>query len=315
MVDGWQNNEALNDEDRMTALLAEAEALALYVSRHGNVLTQDQSSLHAGLLEAIGNFRAEQSAGNWAALHGAYRQVTAITYQANQVNGRTILNTQEKVGVLSSFFFFRSARYRPIVIGFLLFIGAMGLELLANWATGINSDSQLNSPLKRLLYAVDLSLMTFLLPAVWGGIGACVFLMKRLSDKLFDQAYESSKVKGDMTRIFLGAMLGVVVVVLFFPEAADVETLGNFTFGPASAAFIAGLSVKPVYAAFEAQSEKLTAYFTRKSEQQGPDQTTSTTRQPAPSSSGGSGTNDSAAQTASPKLDSKDKAAASASSG
>ena len=90
------------------------------------------------------------------------------------------------------------------------------------------------------------ALYEFVAPAIWGGIGACVFLMKRLSDKLFEMAYEESRLRGDVTRIVLGAMLGVVVVVLFFPDFGEQIQLGDAGIAPVTAAFVAGLGVKPV---------------------------------------------------------------------
>lgn len=102
---------------------------------------------------------------------------------------------------------------------------------------------------------------TFLVPAVWGGIGACVFLLKRLSDKLFELAYEKSRQCGAVTRIILGAMLGVIVVVVFYPDFDEEIRLGQINLGHRSAAFIAGLGVKPVYAAFETLTEELARRF------------------------------------------------------
>ena len=81
--------------------------------------------------------------------------------------------------------------------------------------------------------------------------------MKRLSDKLFDMAYEEARLRGDVTRIFLGAMFGVVIVVLVFPSFGEQIQLGEVNLMPATAAFVAGLGVKPVYAGFEAMSEGL----------------------------------------------------------
>ena len=67
--------------------------------------------------------------------------------------------------------------------------------------------------------------------------------------------------RGDLTRVFLGAMLGVVVVVLFFPSFGEEALLGESGWAPGMAAFIAGLGVKPVYAAFESLSEELARRF------------------------------------------------------
>ena len=70
-------------------------------------------------------------------------------------------------------------------------------------------------------------------------------------------SFEEARLKGDGTRVFLGAMLGVIVVVLFFPDFGAEIQVGEVSFGPATAAFLAGLGVKPVYGAFEALSEAL----------------------------------------------------------
>ena len=81
--------------------------------------------------------------------------------------------------------------------------------------------------------------------------------MKRLSDKLFEMAYEEARLRGDVTRIFLGAMFGVVVVCCDVSRLRGEVLVGEINLMPATAAFIAGLGVKPVYAGFEALSEGL----------------------------------------------------------
>ena len=75
--------------------------------------------------------------------------------------------------------------------------------------------------------------------------------MKLLSDKLSAFTYEEARLRGDGTRIFLGAILGVVVVMLFFPTFSEQMTMGELTFGPVATAFVAGFAVKSVYSAFE----------------------------------------------------------------
>ena len=56
-------------------------------------------------------------------------------------------------------------------------------------------------------------------------------------------------------------MLGVVIVVLFFPDFGEKVQVGEINLAPRSAAFIAGLGVKPIYAAFESLSEGLARRF------------------------------------------------------
>lgn len=266
--------------DQVEALIEEATAMARYISRDGEALGDKTAALHGKLLNALKNITCEKDANNWVALHLAYAEVTAITYPAKGVNGRTILDTNAKVGRVKSLFF-QNARHRPVIVGLFLFVFALFLEVVASWVAKVSFGTQYAEIRQGFFFLVASSLITFLLPAVWGGIGSCIFLMKRLSDKLFDQAYQSSKVKGDMTRVYLGAMLGVIIVVVMFPGFGDAVKIGDFTFGPASAAFVAGLGVKPIYAAFESLSEELAARFTRNKDVQ-----TGTTTKPEGNANG-----------------------------
>ena len=101
------------------------------------------------------------------------------------------------------------------------------------------------------------------MPAVWGGIGSCIFLAKRISDALSAMSYERLRQRGTYSRIFLGSILGFVTVSVFLPElrengaGADSAVLGKAVL----LAFVTGLGVKPVYAAFESLSEELARRF------------------------------------------------------
>ena len=239
----------------LVRLIAEAEALALYVSRHGDSLPDEHDTLRDGLFDAIANAKLTPSPQQWRDLMSAYAKVTAVTYKERGVNGRTILDTQSKRSRT-----LLAARDRPMVIGLILFVFALTLEVLIHWRGGVSDPSTLTG-IKAFAYLLIGTLSTFLVPAFWGGIGACIFLMKRISDKQFDMAYEKARVRGDGTRIFLGAMLGVVVVVLLFPNFSDRIILSKVNLVPATAAFIAGLGVKPIYAGFESLSEELARRF------------------------------------------------------
>ena len=258
--------------------LLETDALAKYVARHGDVLqTADKDEaayakrvvIYESFLTAHGAAIAAPDAAHWEALMKAYAKLTAITYGSRGVNGRTILDTQAKSSTWSPRRLF-DPRYRPLAIGVILFAIALMLELLTGWAGQISDPAkQLTSGLQKFGYAVVDSLSSFLIPAAWGGIGGCIFLTKRLSDKLFEMAYEEARVKGDATRIFLGAMLGVIVVVLFFPKFGEQIQVGEVNLGPATAAFLAGLGVKPVYTAFETLSEGLSKWIAGQKEAKG----------------------------------------------
>ena len=239
-------------------LVAEAKALALYVSRHGDVLPKEHAELHGKLLTAISKAVESKSTDSWQALMAAYAKVTAVTYAQGGVNGRTILDTKS-AGTIKLWQLL-SPRNRPIVIGFVFFCLALMLEALIHWSGGLSDVADLGG-WKSFWHMVGTTLSNLLSPALWGGLGACIFLTKRISDKLFELAYEESRMRGDVTRIFLGSMLGVVVVVLIFPDFSERVAVGEASLGPATVAFVAGLGVKPVYAAFETLSEELARRF------------------------------------------------------
>ena len=245
-------------------LIAETQALALYVSRHGDALSDDNHKLHEELLAAIAKVVDEPATSGWQELMTAYANVTAVTYKERGVNGRTILDT--KLAGSTKFWQAGSPKDRPILIGILFFVLALLLELLMNWSGGV-SDATTLGWFGSLGHLIGTTLSNLLSPALWGGLGACIFLTKRISDKLFELAYEESRMRGDVTRIFLGSMLGVVAVVLIFPDFTERVVLGEANLGPATVAFVAGLGVKPVYAAFESLSEELARRFSGKSQQ------------------------------------------------
>ena len=249
-------------------ILEECEALAIYIARHGDILKDDKEKecfkrLTSLVSKCQGNdFTVE----DWSNLIEEYANVSNFTYSNRGVNGRTVLDTwgrtEQKSQKLWKIFrwippLFYPKRYqRPLTVAFWLLIIAIFLQISIGWASRISDPSLLG---KNFLIYFNLvhDLIPLLLPAVWGSIGSCVFLMKRISDKLFEYAYEEARLKGDGTRILLGAIFGILVVQVSFPNHEENLVLGEIGLGPMTAAFVAGLGVKVVYAAFEAVVEGL----------------------------------------------------------
>lgn len=241
------------DPQRRDSLLAEANALALYIARHGDAVLGEDDALdqasYADLLTAIAAASESPSPSEWHTLMTTYAKVTSVTYAKRGVNGRTILDTTNgHLRAPGSYRkgWFRSVglrRFRPAWIGAVLFAGALAIEVAMTPAL-FDPDST--------LIKLIVALAPHLFPALWGGIGACTFLMKRLSDKLFELSYEESRQRGEVVRIVLGAVIGVVATQLFTEFSSDASRLPVMT-----AAFVAGLGVKPVYAAFESLIEGL----------------------------------------------------------
>jgi len=85
-------------------------------------------------------------------------------------------------------------------------------------------------------------------PFVWGALGSCVFLLKRLSDLAAVGAFDRYKLQGWKTRIVLGAILGGIMQFIYDPTSFA----GNGLNLDANAvAFITGVGVRVVYGAIE----------------------------------------------------------------
>lgn len=249
------------DDLEGNTLLEEAKALALYVGRHGNGLFQENSDGGTGdpcdeLLAAIAKATSTPSEASWTILMDAYAKVSSVTYEKRGVNGRSVLDTAS-AGLWS-------VSYRPFWIGVVLFVIAIGVHPLPHLLS--------NAFWVALMEALN----PLLIPALWGGVGACTFLAKHLSNKLSEQAYERVRQQGDTVRIFLGAMIGVFAVVVLTDFGSSVGELGAPGAGDTSAdeptsiamgavviAFASGLAVKPIYAAIETLANSLASRFSR----------------------------------------------------
>ena len=247
-------------------LIAEAEALVSYVAGHGATdqdITDGAERLKE-LAEAVelanAEARPEPIDERWTRLIVAYERLASVTYAGRGVNGRTVLDTQGRLacdGRSGWLRFFPRMKKRTMVVfvGLLLAAVGIGLEVLVELSRASSGASAMSEEFKAALNAVA----HFAMPAAWGGLGACVFLAKRMSDKLYRMQYEEARTRGYGTRIFLGSTIGVVTASIAFPEL-DVQLMAGKTgLGPPAVAFVAGLSVKPVYAAFEALSEGIAA--------------------------------------------------------
>lgn len=109
----------------------------------------------------------------------------------------------------------------------------------------------------QLLSAFHEYFLEVLNPYFWGGLGACVYILKRCYDASREHVFDRAKYDGWSVRVVLGFILGGAVVHI-------VDALGNgqaggnesvsFQFQVAGSvmAFLAGLSTKVVYGALEA---------------------------------------------------------------
>lgn len=247
--------------DHRNPQIAETEALALFIARRGNVLGDDETRKNAykELQDAIASAKAGEDE-SIRRLLDAYAQVSAFTYAEHGVNGRTILDTDSKgefqadlnwraadVSRVNTLFYrLQKPRNRPLLLGgtLLLMVGIFEGILLI---TG-------SKPAYTEINSMLLGAKKLLLPLIWGALGTCTFLMKKLSDRLSDFAFEEARARGMGTRVFLGAILGLIVVELTRDQLGTPPVFPIYLI-----AFLAGLGIKPVYAAIESLVEGLAA--------------------------------------------------------
>ncbi len=90
-------------------------------------------------------------------------------------------------------------------------------------------------------------------PFFWGALGSCVYLLKRISDKVNNLTFDQDQLPGWRTRVLLGSLLGGAVTYLFSPAIPySVVSEGVVReLGPNVIAFTAGIGTKVIYTAIE----------------------------------------------------------------
>jgi hypothetical protein len=221
----------------------EVTALVRYASENG--INPDGSTL-ANLSDAITSYNEMSDGDKKRKVPGSLISLYAKLAQAtNNVNGRTLIDTRKANGLLF---------YHLLFTLFLLAL-AISNEMLAQWFADWPVPEE-----GRILYVfyIQRYVLEFLSPFIWGAIGACVYLLKKLYDIAAERKFDRRQLHGWFLRIALGAILAGVIYYLF--DLSGMVAEGKAANGKAIA-FLVGLGVKVVYGALEALivliSEKL----------------------------------------------------------
>ncbi|WP_417811554.1 hypothetical protein [Thalassospira alkalitolerans] len=245
------------------SLLTQAECLADYIGRHGYVLgavpteAANRAEIYKRLLALIAD---AQTAGSVDPkleqdLRSTYQETTAFIFPEKNLNGLTIWESAQtrvkdegkqthKSKAKRWFLRFFEPYNLPLVMGFIILV-ALFLIIILSTHAGCTADGT-NDPAGWIwLCAID----QYLIPMGWGAIGTTVYVLKRTTDARNNETYSRFRLSGYSTRVFLGAMFGLIIVELI-PSLGD--GAGNFANASVAViAFVAGLGIKPVYAAFE----------------------------------------------------------------
>jgi hypothetical protein len=95
--------------------------------------------------------------------------------------------------------------------------------------------------------------LSILGPFFWGGLGACTYLLKRVSDFVQTFTFDLDRFPGWQTRVLLGFLLGGIVAYLFFPafQSQQLGATATDAIKPNVLAYLTGLGTKVVYGAIE----------------------------------------------------------------
>lgn len=151
------------------------------------------------------------------------------------VNGRTLIETKFSGRTLLTLF----------VTTAIFTLLAITNEVLNSWqAEVVLTDDGFDN----VVYSIHRHVFSSLVPFIWGGLGACMYLSMNLYDIAKYRAFDRTKLHGWVLRVILGSILAAVTVYLFNPTAFTKDEL---PLEAKSLAFLVGLSVKVVYGAFE----------------------------------------------------------------
>jgi hypothetical protein len=137
-----------------------------------------------------------------------------------------------------------------IITTMVIFFSIIAAEVMEIYFEGMPIDGDSELGLVRWTYEYVLMKM---MPFLWGALGSCLFLLKKLSDLMADRTFRKKYFKGASIRIILGAVLGGVINdIIVINDLESGEALVGATVTSVNAlAFLTGLSVKVVYGALE----------------------------------------------------------------
>jgi len=210
----------------------EVSALLRYAVETGiDTEGQTVSALQQALTE-YEQASAEDSLARHDTMVTRYAALAALT---SPVNGRTLLDTQNANRHLFPLFF----------LTLVLLAVAVGNEILAGLLSGTNAPAGGGL---LMLWTLQRHVLSHLSPFVWAGLGACVYLLKKLYDIAQERCFDSARLHGWFLRVILAAILGAVVLYLFDPVPISENGVPLDT---KAIAFLVGLGVKVVYGALE----------------------------------------------------------------
>lgn len=219
--------------------ITQVRSLIAYVLEHSLSDSQTINDLESAVHDLKS---AEDEDARLAArmkINNGYSALTKTTYP---VTGFTLEDTKYiwsyswKI-ILLAVFFFSFAIASDVSA---LYFGDVAVPDEAGWESRI--------------YFINSYLLPLITPLFWGGLGACVYLLKKMSDHAQDLTFDSRLLRGEYLRISIGALLGSIIHHIYDPTVFVISTEdinGNIL------AFLTGVGVKVVYGGLEKTIDSL----------------------------------------------------------
>lgn len=228
-----QTNAVVASPIAAPIVIDEVTALIRYASEQG---VDPDGKVLVPLNKALVEYEKAPAQDKSQKRENLVRYYALLAAKTFPVSGRTLLDTDKATGELA----------KLVSFTIILLVFAVCNEMLALWFADHREPQ--DGWVLNLLYAQQY-FFTYLSPFLWGALGACVYLLKRLYDLCQDRQFDRAKLHGWSLRVLLGSALGAVVVLFLFN--------GNATMVPGvkleanAVAFFVGLGVRVVYGAFE----------------------------------------------------------------
>jgi hypothetical protein len=177
---------------------------------------------------------------------GHYTRLAKQTKIENYpINGRTLIET--------------SFASRSLFWLFGLTFILMGLAILNEIMTGwVSETDPPYTQFQQEIVFLQRHVLQHLIPFIWGGLGACMYLLMRLYNIATHRAFDRARLHGWALRVLLASVLAAVTLYLIEPAALSSNGL---PLEAKSIAFLVGLGVKVVYGAFEKLVDTLVEKF------------------------------------------------------
>ena len=194
----------------------------------------EDETLVPALFKQLRMWQEARETGDAAAQEAATSDMlssyTKLTKQLDGVNGRNLVQgrslIKETLGFMS--------------VTFIFFIVSVTTLALQEWVA--------NQPRPDDAFITNeiMHYIQFFTPFFWGALGACVYILKRITDEAADNRFDRDKFQGWATRATLGGILGGIITYIIDPSA-----FGKLTLNTAAIAFLTGLGTKVVYGALQ----------------------------------------------------------------